>query len=156
MARVQVRLLQKLLLSASRCILFHWIKPRPPTIKLWFGVLPMKFLKGNESAYDKIWAPSRDYSLHHVCVLALRWQSTVNWCPTCSLFTADKNIWSEWTLHQRHSIIISEVLKHINTYLSHLHLWVRDVVTMRKRNRLIKEEILTSTKLCWRQSTDGH
>lgn len=47
MSGVQQKLLYKLLLLARRCILFRWIKPRPPSVNQWYGeifkVMPMSY-----------------------------------------------------------------------------------------------------------------
>ena len=92
LSTLQQKLLYKLLLLARRCILFQWIKPRPPTVNQWYGeifkVLPMErvssVLKGNESYFDKLWAPFLNRLPGDVADLARRGRCNVVWCPPCS------------------------------------------------------------------------
>ena len=66
---VQWKLLNKFLPLERRCILFQWIKPRPPTGNQCCGenfkVLTMErlspVLKGNERVFDKLWLPFLNY-----------------------------------------------------------------------------------------------
>ena len=68
MPNMWTKLLFKLLLLARRCILFQWIKPRPPTVNQWhdeiFKVMPMErlstILKDNEYYFDRLWQPFLD------------------------------------------------------------------------------------------------
>lgn len=89
---LQRKLLYKLLLLARRCILFQWIKPRPPTVNQWYEeilkVLPMErvssVFKGDESYFDKLWAPFLNRLPGDVADLVRRGRCSVDWRPHCS------------------------------------------------------------------------
>ncbi len=89
LSHAQQRLLNKLLLLARRCILFQWIKPRPPTVNQWYGeifkVLPMErlcsVLKGNERTFDKLWAPFLNHLPDGAADLIYRGRCGVVWRP---------------------------------------------------------------------------
>ena len=81
----QFQLIDKLLLSARKCILIHWIKDKPPTIQIWyreiFGVLPHERLcalhRGNEALFQTLWAPMLDYFPTEVSRILMKGQCPV-------------------------------------------------------------------------------
>lgn len=89
MPYMQEKLLFKLLLLARRCILFQWIKPRPPTANQWHGeifkVIPMErlsaVLKGNESSFDRLWQPFLDYIPLNISDIIQRERHALVWSP---------------------------------------------------------------------------
>lgn len=89
MPYTQENLSFKLLLLARRCVLFQWIKPRPPTVNQWLGeifkVIPMEWLSvglnGNESSFDRLWQPFLDYVPISIMVIIQRGHHALVWSP---------------------------------------------------------------------------
>ena len=83
-------LLEKLLLTARKCILLHWIKECPPTITLWyreiFNILPheklVAIIKGKEGLFLKIWSPFIDYLPEDLRSLLMRGELGTFWSQT--------------------------------------------------------------------------
>lgn len=83
-------LLEKLLISARKCILLNWIEERPPTVTQWykeiFSILPherlMALAKGKESLFNKIWSPFIDYLPEDLSSILLRGELSEFWSQT--------------------------------------------------------------------------
>lgn len=83
-------LLEKLLLSARKCILLNWTKERPPTITQWyreiFNTLPherlMALAKGKEDMFHKIWSPFINYLPEELSSLLSRGELSEFWSQT--------------------------------------------------------------------------
>ena len=84
---VQFKLLDKLLLSARKCILINWIKDNPPTVQMWyreiFGVLPHERLeashRSNEASFHLVWNPLLNYFPAEISRILLKAQCPIDW-----------------------------------------------------------------------------
>ena len=84
---LQFKLLDKLLLSARKCILINWIAEKPPTVQMWyreiFGVLPHERLsagaRGTETAFQLVWAPLLTYFPAEISRILLKAQCPLDW-----------------------------------------------------------------------------
>ncbi len=90
LTHLQLKLCDKLLPLARKCVLINWIKDLPPTATQWykeiFRVLPHErisaVLKGNERHFTELWSPLFNYLQKDLSGLVLKGQKTIEWPNT--------------------------------------------------------------------------